>query len=334
MTRGLARTDPPEGTFVIYSAAAAQSSLDRLSDADTNPNGVFTRVFAPLLASDMSLQEAVKEAQQEVVALARSIQEEQKPAYYDEVIGRACLSEACEVRRLPRRRENTPDEDTWARIAGSSDAADFESFARIFPDSPHRSEAEARAKALREPGTAVAAVSPQAPSLEAATRLPGVGMTAVADSRGVVVGEVTDPRIVERDVRSGDVIVAVGGIDVGGVADLDAAIASARESGRASLLLRLQRGDDLRFVAIPMTPPDASTATEVTPGDGTLCRPPNATGSPHRLTVPRIRMVLRGLGWQICARTPRPPSLPVGKMSQVPLGSATALPARPCALRG
>ena len=97
MTRGLARTDPPEGTFVIYSAAAAQSSLDRLSDADTNPNGVFTRVFAPLLASDMSLQEAVKEAQQEVVALARSIQEEQKPAYYDEVIGRACLSEACEV---------------------------------------------------------------------------------------------------------------------------------------------------------------------------------------------------------------------------------------------
>jgi TPR repeat protein len=111
----------------------------------------------------MSLQEAVKEAQREVVSLARSIQEEQKPAYYDEVIGRACLSEACQHSVATPSPAKTLDEEMWAQIASSGDAADFESFARIFPDSPHRAEAESKAKALREAADTEVAAAPVAP---------------------------------------------------------------------------------------------------------------------------------------------------------------------------
>ena len=42
---GLAAMTPPEGVFVIYSAGAKQTALDRLSNDDTNPNSVFTRNF-------------------------------------------------------------------------------------------------------------------------------------------------------------------------------------------------------------------------------------------------------------------------------------------------
>jgi hypothetical protein len=95
LSRGMARIDPPHGTFVVFSAAAGQSALDRLSDNDPDPNSVFTRVFVTALRADMTLQDAIKTTQEQVVSLAKSINVEQNPAYYDEVIGSACLSAKC-----------------------------------------------------------------------------------------------------------------------------------------------------------------------------------------------------------------------------------------------
>ena len=101
LTRGLAPMQVPNGTFVVYSAAANQTALDRLSESDPDPNSVFSRVFLPLLRADMSLQEAIKATQIKVVALAGTIQAVQKPAYYDEVIGNACLSGECRAGVVP-----------------------------------------------------------------------------------------------------------------------------------------------------------------------------------------------------------------------------------------
>ena len=96
--RGLApMPPPPQGTFVVFSASAGESALDRLSEADDNPHSVFTRVFLPLLHSDISLQEAIKASQTKVVALARLANHVQKPAYWDEVVGPACLSTKCKT---------------------------------------------------------------------------------------------------------------------------------------------------------------------------------------------------------------------------------------------
>jgi hypothetical protein len=100
--RGLApMAQPPQGTFVVFSASAGQTALDRLSAADADPNSVFTRVFLPLLRSDVSLQEAVKASQEKVVALARAADHDQKPSYWDEVVGPACLGECRTTSPLP-----------------------------------------------------------------------------------------------------------------------------------------------------------------------------------------------------------------------------------------
>lgn len=94
--RGLVRIDPPLGTFVVFSAGAGQTALDQLSNTDNDPNSVFTRVFVPLIRADLPLQDAMKTTREKVVALARTADQDQVPAYYDEVIGRACLSANCE----------------------------------------------------------------------------------------------------------------------------------------------------------------------------------------------------------------------------------------------
>lgn len=101
-SRGLAPlAQPPSGTFVVFSASAGETALDRLNAADTNPNSVFTRVFLPFLKQKMSLQDAIKASQAEVVALANGADHSQKPAYYDEVVGPACLAEPCRGQPAP-----------------------------------------------------------------------------------------------------------------------------------------------------------------------------------------------------------------------------------------
>jgi hypothetical protein len=170
LKRGMTRVDPPGGTFVVFSAGAGQSALDRLSDQDPDPNSVFTRVFARAIQADMTLQDAIKATQEQVVKLAESIQQDQKPAYYDEVIGSACLSEKCTsgsapviTPTLPVVTAPPPDETAWRRIAPSTDVADFEGFVRIFPDSVHVAEARAKIEQLKNASAQKTAAFPSVP---------------------------------------------------------------------------------------------------------------------------------------------------------------------------
>lgn len=92
--RGLGETRTPEGVFVLYSAGIGQSALDRLSDADSNPNSVFTRIFVQLLGQPkLSLQEIAKATQTEVKKLATSVKHTQMPAYYDQIDGALALAQ-------------------------------------------------------------------------------------------------------------------------------------------------------------------------------------------------------------------------------------------------
>lgn len=101
-SRGLApMAAAPAGTFVVFSASAGQSAMDRLSAADPEPNSVFTREFLPQLRADLSLQDAVKATQARVVALSATAGGDQKPSYVDEVIGQACLSASCRAADSP-----------------------------------------------------------------------------------------------------------------------------------------------------------------------------------------------------------------------------------------
>lgn len=93
LTRGLSRMDPAEGMFVLFSAGQGQSALDRLSDADTNPNSVFTRTLLTEMAEPgLSMVQIAKHTQAKVRELAAKVDHVQVPAYYDQIIGELYLS--------------------------------------------------------------------------------------------------------------------------------------------------------------------------------------------------------------------------------------------------
>jgi hypothetical protein len=90
---GLAAMTPPEGVFVVFSAGAKQTALDRLSEADTDPNSVFTRNFIRQLATPgLNLVQIAKRTQAEVREMAQGARHLQTPAYYDQIVGDVVLS--------------------------------------------------------------------------------------------------------------------------------------------------------------------------------------------------------------------------------------------------
>jgi serine protease Do len=114
---------------------------------------------------------------------------------------------------------------------------------------------------LDESEPQVASVPDQPESGEELDEL-GLSLTAVSDdtrkrfdlsedAAGVVVVEV-DPESPagEKGLRPGDVIIEVGQEPVAAPAEVAKRVAEAKKDGRKSVLLLLQRGDDLRFVAI------------------------------------------------------------------------------------
>lgn len=95
LERGLVQVEAPVGTFIAFSAGEGQTALDRLSNDDPVPYSVFTRFFLDELAKPQDLQSAFKATQLAVNQSAQSIGHPQRPAYYDEVIGSACLTGNC-----------------------------------------------------------------------------------------------------------------------------------------------------------------------------------------------------------------------------------------------
>lgn len=95
---GLANIDPPQGTFIMYSAGSGERALDQLpsDDPDLTPS-VYTRKLRPLMTvPGVSLTELAKRIRQEVYDLAATVLHRQTPAYYDGVLGDYCLA-GCEA---------------------------------------------------------------------------------------------------------------------------------------------------------------------------------------------------------------------------------------------
>ena len=93
-TRGLVPVSVSGGTFVVFSAGAGQTALDGLPDDPPGQNlSVFTRSFLPRLKAGMYLEDAIAEAQLATARLAESYDGHlQHPSYYDETLGKTCLS--------------------------------------------------------------------------------------------------------------------------------------------------------------------------------------------------------------------------------------------------
>jgi uncharacterized caspase-like protein len=137
VNRGLAplKGEPPKGTFILYSAGAGESALDRLPGDDPDKtNSIFTRKLLPLLGTKgMALHDLARQLRADVLQLASTVPHTQRPAYYDGVIGRYCLA-GCEVpAEVPKRVEPSTIEDrvseaarTWETLRNSASLADLE----------------------------------------------------------------------------------------------------------------------------------------------------------------------------------------------------------------
>jgi hypothetical protein len=86
--RGLSAIEPPKGQMVVYSASRGQQALDRLGENDPNPNSVFTREFIVRMKKPgIKIEDLMKEVQDSVETLAKTVSHEQRPAFYNEARG-------------------------------------------------------------------------------------------------------------------------------------------------------------------------------------------------------------------------------------------------------
>ncbi len=153
LARGLAPVSAASGTFVAFSAGAGQTALDSLGDEDRAPYSVFTRVFLEELARPQDLQAAFKATQARVNSVARQVGHQQRPAYYDEVIGSACLTGACDpepvtMAALPAAPAPAPAaaaaREEWRDFESSGSIAALQAFAQRHAGSPYELLAQER----------------------------------------------------------------------------------------------------------------------------------------------------------------------------------------------
>ncbi len=101
------------------------------------------------------------------------------------------------------------------------------------------------------PGTRMAANGQQG---EAGTGALGLALAPAAKGDGVVVAQVRpDSVAAERGLKQGDVILRAGGREVKQPQDVQAALKAARDAGRSSIALQIQREGGSRFMALPLS---------------------------------------------------------------------------------
>jgi formylglycine-generating enzyme required for sulfatase activity len=140
--RGLAPPPQVKGVFSLYAASAGQAARDRLSDDDSNPNSVFSRVLVPALTKPgLDLTALAFDVREEVARIARDSGYVQEPSYYDGTIGgRVYLA------GLP---PGTDAGQAWAIIQNSTSVAVLDDFIRQFGNAPvYGSMAQARREEL------------------------------------------------------------------------------------------------------------------------------------------------------------------------------------------
>jgi len=111
------------------------------------------------------------------------------------------------------------------------------SFNVILGNLPDQREANANPETPRQKGTSV----------------PRLGVAVAPAIDGVVVTSVDpDGLAAEQGIRSGDVILQVGGKKVGTAVDLRNAMETAQKAGKHTVLMRVKSADGIKFVAVPV----------------------------------------------------------------------------------
>jgi hypothetical protein len=133
--KGLARVSAGEGELILYSAGSLQKSLDRLTEEDTSPYSVFTRILLPKLSDpSVPLAQIADEARSEVQKLADTIDHRQRPEMMLGVSLGYCLAGECrgEGDSLFNR-----EQQAWISATSQSDGHicdAYRNFLRLYPN--------------------------------------------------------------------------------------------------------------------------------------------------------------------------------------------------------
>lgn len=153
--RGLSAIEPPKGQMVVYSASRGQQALDRLSDKDPNPNGVFTREFITQMQKPgVRIEDIMRGVQDSVETLAKTVNHDQRPAVYNEARGNfyffgpaiVQVPLTISVSKLEEQKEEKFWEDSKA--IGNKDA--FEAYLLIYPNGRFANLAKANVRKFNE----------------------------------------------------------------------------------------------------------------------------------------------------------------------------------------
>ena len=81
----LSRIEPPKGSMIIMAASKGQQALDRLSNNDPVPNGLFTRELVKQMRTPgLSAADMLKRVRSSVETTAQSVNHAQRPSLVDE----------------------------------------------------------------------------------------------------------------------------------------------------------------------------------------------------------------------------------------------------------
>jgi serine protease Do len=105
---------------------------------------------------------------------------------------------------------------------------------------------------LEAEAAAAPQAAPEAPVTPAAVATLGLEVIRNDAGEGLVITAVEPGSIAaERGLAPGDVIMEVNGVAVADPADVDTALAAAKQQNRKSVLMRVTRDDNARFLAVP-----------------------------------------------------------------------------------
>ena len=158
----LSRIEPPKGTMIIMAASKGQQALDRLSDNDPVPNGLFTRELVKLMRQPgLSAGDLLKSVRANVERAAQSVNHAQRPALVDESSSEFFFYPGRTVAAAPvpapvmsepavRPTALSPgyapqrEFEAWEQAAASASPAGYEAYLRRFPSGRYITHARAR----------------------------------------------------------------------------------------------------------------------------------------------------------------------------------------------
>jgi serine protease Do len=114
------------------------------------------------------------------------------------------------------------------------------------PDEPRQASTDGGQSEPSGPESTPSALTDLGLTLQSASRVDGAG------SEGVVVTDITENSAVSERLRTGDVILEVGGRKVSSPGDVGDAFTTARDKGTRSVLMRVRTGEATRYVAVPV----------------------------------------------------------------------------------